>query len=177
MPDGAFRPYLKQQLINNGFKVETPAFPNTNFPKMEEWIPFMQTVITSPLDATILVGHSLGATAVLRFLETLPDNKKLRKAVFVAGAYDVVSNLNKSEQEIAKPWFDKPYNLTKITDSVSEITAFFSDNDKYIPLDTAEKMKTNLGAKVIIEHDMGHYNEETGITETPTILREILETK
>ena len=51
----------------------------------------------------------------------------------------------------------------------------FSDNDPYIPLSDAEIFKDNLNAKIIIEHNKGHFDPSSNIKEVPSALKSLLE--
>ena len=53
--------------------------------------------------------------------------------------------------------------------------AIFSDNDPYVPLDNQEEFKGMLNAKIIIEHEKGHFSGSTGTIELPVVLEAILE--
>jgi uncharacterized protein len=65
--------------------VIVPAMPNTDNPIFSEWLESMQEIIKKPDENTYLVGHSLGAIAILKFLELLPPEQKIGGAMFVAG--------------------------------------------------------------------------------------------
>ena len=48
-------------------------------------------------------------------------------------------------------------------------------NDPFVPIIDAEIFKNKLGAKIIIEHNQGHFSGSDGITELPSALGSILE--
>lgn len=172
-PDKGFRPWLKAELEKNGYKVEVPAMPDADHPKIENWIPFLMQTIRNPDAKTVLIGHSLGATAALMYLQKLPEGVKMNKAILVAGSFTAIRELTPEKKILAEPWLKATWDYEKIRNSVKTITAFYSDDDPWVPIENSEIPK-RLGAKIIIEHGMKHYNEDAGIKEVPEVLKEIL---
>lgn len=173
-PDGAFRPWLARKLRAHGYEVEIPALPDTEHPKIEKWVPFLSSLITSPDEDTIIIGHSLGCQAVLRFLETLPEGTHVGRTILVASPFNSISGLEREEEVIARPWVTTPLDFEKVKRAGGRITAFFSDNDPWIPLDNEKSMREKLSAKTIIQHKKRHYGEVDGLAEVPAVLEEIL---
>ena len=104
------------------------------------------------------------------------DNKKIGGAVFVAGFFKLTNLETEKEKEIAKPWLKTPIDLDKVKKATNNITAIFSDNDSFVPLEFNKKIfEEKLNAKIIIEQNKGHFDEESGIFEIPVVLNEILE--
>lgn len=173
-PDGGFRPWLKEKLESNGYQVEALTMPDSGTPIIEKWIPCLLKNIPSPDENTLLVGHSLGALALLMFLEKLPESSRVGKVILVAGAISSVTNMSLEEQIIARPWFATPIDYEKIRRAAKSFIAFFSDNDQWVPPENEKMAHEKLNAKTIIEHNMGHYNEDAGVKEVPAVLKEIL---
>lgn len=174
-PDGGFRPWLKKELESHGYLVEALAMPDSDRPVIGKWIPYLTANISSPDENTVLVGHSLGAPALLMYLEKLPETARVGKVILVAGAFRKITGHDTPEQqELARPWLESPINYGKIRLSATSIIAFFSDNDPWVPLKENSEVAEKLHAKVIVEHNMAHYNEDAGIKEVPSILKEIL---
>lgn len=174
-PDSGFRPWLKKQLEKEGYEVVVPALPDTGKPLIEKWVPCLQSVIRDPDENTVLVGHSLGGPAVLRYLETLPDGVHVGKTVLVAPVVDAIMGLSPEETAFSKPWFETPIDVEKVRRSAGKMIGFFSDDDHWVPIESGKIFKERYGATTIIEHHMGHYSEESGVSEVPTILKAILE--
>lgn len=173
-PEEGFRPWLKKELESRGYIVESLAMPKSDTPRIENWIPFLLEKIPSPDENTVLVGHSLGAPALFMYLEKLPKNIHVGKVVLIAGSFKQINDLSPQDKIIAKPWLETQLDYKKIDHAAKSIIAFFSDNDPWVPLKENSKIFKKLHAKIIIEHNMGHYNEDAGIKEVPEILKEIL---
>ena len=61
--------WLKKKSKENEIKVISFNMPNTNKPKIEEWVGFLEKNIKEIDKETYFIGHSVGCQAVLRFLE------------------------------------------------------------------------------------------------------------
>lgn len=166
--------WLKKELEQKGFEVFVPEMPNTDKPKIEEWVPFLTDLVGKPDENTYFIGHSIGCQTIMRYLEKL-DNIKAGGIVFVAGWFNLINLETDEEKEIASSWLKTPINLEKIKNNSKKIIAIFSDNDPVVPLSDSDIFKKELGAKIITEHNKGHLDANSGITELPIVLEKILE--
>lgn len=173
-------PWLKKELEKNGFEVFVPAMPNTDEPKIEEWVNFLANLVGEPDEETYFVGHSMGCQAILRYLEKLV-NKKVGGAILVAGFLNLSEYSfteeplhEKESRNIAKPWLETPINLKKTREATNNFIAIFSDNDPYVPIEDKDIFKEKLGAEIIIEHNKGHFSGSDGITELPSAFDSLL---
>lgn len=157
---GNWFPWLKTELEKKGYHVWVPDLPNSNNPVKKDWL---ETILSNSDwkfgKDSIIIGHSSGATLILRILERLPENIKIDKAILVACPVD--------KGKIEKYWIYKedvtkdPFNWGKIKKSCNEFVFIASDNDPY---DCGERhakvMHQNLGGKLIIKNGQGHFNLE-----------------
>lgn len=173
VPEGGYRPWLKRELEQRGFIVKTPVLPNSVKPQVFEWLSYLQELITEPYEDVILVGHSLGGQLTLRFLENLPEGAKIGKVLLVAPVIDQIMGLKEEEEKIAKSWL-RPIDYGKVKKSTNKIVAMFSDDDPWIPLSSEQVAREQFGAETIIEHGMGHYADDEGLLEAPSILAALL---
>lgn len=173
-PQDDWFPWLKKELEQKGFEVFVPEMPNTEEPKIEEWVPFLSDLVGKPDENTYFIGHSIGCQTIMRYLEKL-DNVKVGGVVFVAGWFNLINLESKEEEEIARPWIEIPINLKKAKNNSQKIVAVFSDNDPVVPLSDNEIFKKELSAEIIIEHNKSHFNKSDGIIEIPIVLEKILE--
>ncbi|MCX6987920.1 MAG: alpha/beta hydrolase, partial [Chlamydiae bacterium] len=67
-PTDNWLPYLKRELEKIGIKVEAPQFPDTELARSSYWLPFLEKLKAD--ENTIIVGHSSGAIAAMRYAET-----------------------------------------------------------------------------------------------------------
>lgn len=173
-PDSDWYSWLKKELVIRGFNVVTPKMPNTSEPKIEEWVSHLKKIVGVPDENTYFIGHSIGCQAIMRYLETLPKGTKIAGVIFVAGWFALKNLEDEDVEEIARPWLTTPINFSRIKDMTSNTTVFLSTNDYYNCVKENESsFKNNLGAKVIILKDRGHFTADDGITELLELLEEI----
>lgn len=163
--------WLKQNMKDRGIEVIGFNMPNTDAPKIEEWIGFMKENIPSEDidEETYFIGHSVGCQAILRFLETFDEGIKVAGAIFVAPWMELDKNTIEEEGEevieIAKPWEETPIDFEKIKKHSERFLAIFSDDDPYVPLKEVDKFKNNLNAETIVKNNEEHFNQTESIKE------------
>lgn len=159
-PQSDFFPWLRQELERMNYEVVIPAMPDTDNPRIEKWVPHLTQVIGEIKEDDILIGHSIGCQTILRFLESLPEDKRVGKAILVAGFGSYLKGLTRDEKLITQPWIDAPLDLGKVRTKANSFVAIFSDNDPFVPLEENSKLfQEKLGAKILIEHNKGHFNQ------------------
>ena len=167
-PEEGWRPWLKEKLEAENFKVFVPAMPDINHPQMSAWVGHLAKIVGTPDEDCYLIGHSLGCITILRYLETLNNYQKVGGAVLVAG---FTSNLGYEE---LGSFFTSPIDWEKIKPHCSKFVAIHSDNDPYVSLHYGNFFKEKLGAEVIIEHDKKHFSGDDGIMDLPSALDAVL---
>lgn len=158
-PNESFFPWLKKELESRNFIVYALTMPNTEEPDIMEWAKYLSLSVTSSSEDTILVGHSLGGLAIFHYLNLIMDEDKIHKAIVVAPVVNEITNLNENERKIADKFFEPQLDSEKVKKSTKSIIGFFSDNDKLIPLRSADVLREKFNAKIIIEHNKGHYGK------------------
>jgi predicted alpha/beta hydrolase family esterase len=176
-PEENWFPWLKRELEARNFEVIVPQLPKSEEPRINNWIPFLERIIVNPDIHTYFVGHSMGCQVIARFLERLPDNISIGGAIFVAGFFKRLTNLENDDvtNSVAKEWLASPLDLKKVKTHLKNSVAIFSDNDPYVPLDNQEEFINYLESKIVVEHNKGHFNSGAGITELPVVLEAVLE--
>ncbi|MFA5952981.1 MAG: alpha/beta fold hydrolase [Candidatus Pacearchaeota archaeon] len=151
--------WLKKELPKKGFEVVSFNMPNSDEPKIEEWVGYLEKNISLDdiNENTYFVGHSIGCQTIIRLLEKLHKHKKIAGCVFVAGWFDLI-NLEPEEMEIAHPWINNKIDFERALDHCNNFLAIFSDNDPFVHLDEVKKFKNDLNAKTIIKHHEEHFN-------------------
>ena len=173
-PEEGWLPWIKNELEKKGFFVEIPTMPNTDEPTIKEWVPHLQNSVGKSDKNTYFIGHSIGCQTIMRYFETLTDGEHTGGAIFVAGWFHLI-NQTDEEKEIAKPWLETPIYFEKIKKHAESFKAIFSDNDPFVPIEDAALFEKNLSAKIIVEHDKGHFSGSDEIKELPSALTAILE--
>lgn len=166
-------PWAKEELTKRGFEVRIPEMPETDNPKIAAWVNYLAKEIGEPDENTILIGHSIGCQTVLRYLQTIPDDKKLEKVILIAGWVSLtpIATREPEDQKIVKPWYETPVDYEKIRKSAGKFIAVFSDDDPMVPYEeNAKTYREKLGAEIILKHGMGHFSQDEGFKEIPFLL-------
>jgi len=161
-PEQAWFPWLKRELERKGFEVSVPGMPNTEEPLIENWVAHLSHIVGEADEETFFIGHSIGCQAIMRYLQQL--NQKVGGAVFVAG-WLRLSNLEDREAEVtAKPWLTEPINFEKVKENINKLAVLLSDNDPYDQVEENTKLfEEKLRAKVLIEHNKGHFGTDISL--------------
>lgn len=162
-------PWLKNELEKRGHSVIAPDMPDTDRPVIEVWVEKLKEILHAPDQNTILIGHSIGCQAIMRYLAG-DDNFHVGKIIFVSPWLDL-KNLEEGEQPIADPWVKSLIDFGKVKKACgNNIFAIFSDNDPVVPAGNELSFKNLLGATTKICHNKGHFNGENGVNEIPEVL-------
>lgn len=172
-PQNCWFPWLKNQLEARGFLVKIPAMPNPAVPEIKSWVAHLNSIVGKADENTYFIGHSIGCQTILRYIEQIPK-KTIGGIVCVAGFFKLLHLQTDEEKEIAKPWLETPVNFNKIKERANKIIAIFSDDDPDVDLENKELFEKHLGAKTIIEHKKGHFSDDAGVKELPSVLEAIL---
>ena len=172
-PNYCWYPYAKKELESMGFEVKVPEFPDAENPRQGAWVPYLTEQIGKPDKKLFLIGHSVGCITILRYLENLGESEKIGGVVMVAGFTD-----NLKYEELSN-YFENPIDFEKIkSKSQNGFVAIHSDNDPFVDLKHADIFKKELGAEIIIKHNMGHFSgkieNEKSCVELPEVVESII---
>lgn len=157
---GSWFPWLKGELEKRGNKVWSPDLPKSDEPNQEEWLRF----IFSNKDwyfneDSVFIGHSAGATLILRILERLTDAIQINKAILVAGVVELGTKPELFQYK--RSLVENPFNWEKIKKSARKFYFICSDNDPYqCGEDQGKTMQKNLGGELIVKPGEAHFNLE-----------------
>ncbi|MBI2559125.1 serine hydrolase family protein [Candidatus Woesearchaeota archaeon] len=167
-PEANWFPWLKKELENKGFEVIVPKFPTPLDQSLESWMRTIAKYEGRINKETVLIGHSLGATFILNYLEN--TGKKINAACLIAPFHKL---LGSPYDKLNKTFIDKQFDWEKIKSSCSKFFIFASDNDKYIPFDITKELIKKLNAKFSLVPNGGHLNKESGYDKLPILLETI----
>jgi len=177
-PAEAWLPWMKAELERRNYTVALPAMPAPDCPIISEWIAFIAQLVGEPDENTVMVGHSMGCQAVIRYLETLGTaGKAVGRTVLVAGGFP--PNLSPAEAErrihgntALLPWFTTSVDPRKVKSAAGKCTVILSADDPYLDVaQTVALFRTNLDPEIIIENGQGHFNEDDKVVELPAALK------
>ena len=148
--------------------------PNPAEPIIKSWVSFLSKTVGDVDKETFFVGHSIGCQAIMRYFETLPDNKRVGGVVFVAGWFTLSDLETDEDRRVARPWVETPVNFQKVKSIGRNFTYIFSDNDPVVPTSNRDIFREKLDSKILVEHNKGHIGGADGITELLSVLGAIL---
>lgn len=167
-PDEGWRPWLGKALVKHGIEFINPQMPNTQYPQLSEWLPFLRNIIGRPDTETLLIGHSLGGIMILRYLESLQNDEEVGGVVLVAGFTDDLGIPELSN------FFATSIDWSKIKTHVEKVVSIESDNDPYNLAKYNDEFKKHLNSETMLLHDRSHFSGDDGITEFPEALHALL---
>ena len=143
--------YVKSELEKLGLDVIAENMPDPILARKEIWIPFIKDKLSSDEDS-ILIGHSSGATAILKYLE----ENKCKLAILVGTYHSHLDN----ELEKKSGYFDELWKWDQIKNNAEKIIIFASQDDPHIPISEPRLIKEKTNAEYHEYKNEGHFNEE-----------------
>ena len=170
-PEKNWFPWLKAELEKQGITTIVPAMPNSAKPELKPWLATLKEAVGDLDDSTALVGHSIGGTTVMRFLESTNSGQHARGVVLVAAA---AQPLPVEELKVLDHFFEQPFGFAKIKDGANRVIAIYSTNDHRVPIISGHIVKKELADDYIEIPEGGHLNERSGYNQFPLVLEKIL---
>lgn len=168
-PSGNWFPWLRDILIEKGWDVSVPTLPTPDNQTIDGWITTLKNQKVALDDVDIIIGHSLGATFILRLLGLGLINPQ--KTILVSG---LIGEINNAEyDQLNAPFINSPYGWSDIRRASQNFVLLHGDNDPYVPLKQAEEIAKNLNIPLYAIKDGGHLNAEAGYREFPEILEHL----
>lgn len=140
-------PYVERDLTALGFDVVNRTFPDNVRARASIWLPFLETLGAD--QDTVVVGHSSGAVAALRYAET----RRLRGSVLVGVCHSDLGDAG----ERASGYYREPWQWEAIRRNQEWIGIFQSTDDPVIPVGEARVVAAALECPYFEYADRGHF--------------------
>lgn len=154
-------PYVKTELEKLGLEIIAENMPDAKLARKEIWIPFIKEKLAREKNS-ILIGHSSGAVAILKFLE----ENKCKIAILVG----VCHSDQDDELEKKSGYFNEPWKWDNIKRNAKKIFIFASQDDPYISILEPRLIKEKLNAEYHEYKDEGHFGADTNKKNFPEIV-------
>lgn len=165
-PEGNWFPWMQSTLSLN-WDVTVPNLPTPDDQNLESWIAAYQA--QAPQDAHLIIGHSLGATFILKLMD-----RGLIDPAHVILISIVIDNINIAEyDELNKSFIENDIDYKNMKQRATQFTIIHGDDDPYVPLDQPQHVAKELGVTLHLIEKGGHLNSESGYTEFPDLLKYI----
>ena len=151
-----------------------PVLPDTNYPRINDWVAELGRQIGTPDAETFLVGHSMGCQAIIRYLGTINVcvGGILLIAAFVSIREGAITDDN--DKEMMAKWTDTPIDWQNAKAKSGPSVVVLSDNDPYIDVGNAAIFTERLGARTMVIPKAGHFTKRDGYAELHLALNELL---
>jgi hypothetical protein len=144
---------MQDELTASGLfsEVLLEVMPDPFTAKESIWIPHLRDVLRAD-HRTVMIGHSSGAEATMRFLET----NKLFGAVLVSACHTDLGD----EHERASGYYSRPWLWETIKGNVDPafgILQYHSTDDPLVPYAEGEHVALSLGSEFTTKEDASHF--------------------
>jgi serine hydrolase len=162
-PRDSWFPYLQRELEKIGITVIAEDFPDNDLARSGYWLPFIKKLGAD--ENTILIGHSSGAVAAMRFAE----NNKILGSVLVSACYTDLGD----DKEKKSGYYDNSWIWEKIQENQKWIIQYASTDDPWIPIEEARFIHKKLKSEYFEYPDQGHFGYPIEKETFPEIISEI----
>lgn len=165
-PSQKWYPWLAREMAGLGMAFHAPKLPHADEPFMEEWEACLDRL--HPDESTILIGHSRGGMAVLRWLEDQPPELTVKRVILVAtNAGSLKSRVILSESNHGF-YTKNGYNFTKIRQHCADFRVMHSKDDAWVPYTQGQENAAGLHAQLMTFENKGHFG--MGVDGIPELL-------
>ena len=154
-------PSVERELTALGIDVINETFPDNFKARTEYWLPHLESLGAD--EGTILIGHSSGALAAMRYAET----HRLLGSVLVGVCHTDLGD----SFEAASGYYRAPWQWDRIRDQQRWIAIFNSTDDPHIPIAEARFVAAQLRCSYFEFTDRGHFVDRPGFPEVVDYVR------
>lgn len=158
-------PSVARELAALGLEVVNRTFPDNVKARANYWLPFLEELGAG--EDTILIGHSSGAVAAMRYAET----HRLRGSVLVGVCHTDLGDAG----ERASGYFSAPWQWDRIRANQQWVGVFSSSDDPHIPVAEPRFVAAQLGCRHVEFTNRGHFVDTRHFPEVVQFVRRRLE--
>jgi len=162
-PKKGFFPWLKDELHKLGHEVIIPELPDPENPDPEEWTKIALEAMPYVDKDTLIIGHSLGATIALRFLEAAEATSPPKGTLLISPPWHI-------KAEMFRGFFFNELDFDVLAWKSKMFVIVHAKDDKVIPEDHAVKYANVLHGTLVNLSKGGHFQGE----KYPDILKLVL---
>lgn len=147
-----WKPWIAEQMPEAD--VLLPTFPNGHNAVYEEWKIYFEKLLPFLKNDVQLVGHSLGAMFLAKYLNDYTLERKVRRLVLIAGVYDDDTTGDNGSFLVG--------SAINVPKSAEEVHLFHSEDDPVVPFSELAKFQADMpDAKAHVFSDRAHFNDAT----------------
>jgi len=160
-PNDNWFPYLKTELEKLNLHVIARQFPDAVMARAAYWLPFLKDELHADKH-TIIIGHSSGALAAMRFAE----HNKLLGSILIGAMHTDLG----IESEHLSGYYDAPWNWQAIKNNQQWIVQFASTDDPWIPIAEPRFIHAKLNSEYHEFTNQGHFGGDYYKKEFPELV-------
>ncbi len=162
--DDIWLPWLERELTTLGLDVINQTFPDNVRARARFWLPFLESLGAD--ENTILIGHSSGAVAAMRYAE----RHRLLGSILVGVCHTDLGDSG----EAASGYYADPWRWEDIRAHQQWIAIYNSTDDPHIPIAEPRFVAAQLRCSYFEFTDRGHFVDSRTFPEVPRFIREKL---
>ncbi|KAJ7373120.1 Putative hydrolase rbbp9 [Desmophyllum pertusum] len=140
--------WLRKKLTEKDVDCALKNMPDPVIAREAKWIPFMEEQLHCDSN-TVIVGHSSGAEAALRYAE----NHSVHGLVLVSAC---VTDLGEANEK-ASGYYNRPWEWEQIRQNTQWIIQFGSTDDPFVPFSEQKQVAEGTAAEFHQFSDKGHF--------------------
>jgi predicted alpha/beta hydrolase family esterase len=145
----AWFPWMERECAALGLEVINQTFPDNVKARARVWLPHLEALGAD--EHTILIGHSSGAVAAMRYAET----HRLRGSILVGVCHTDLGDSGEAESG----YYSAPWQWERIRENQEWIAIYHSIDDPLIPVAEARFVAKQLKCSYFELNDRGHFAE------------------
>ena len=154
-------PWVEHELRALGLDVINHTFPDNIKARAQFWLPHLERLDAD--ENTILIGHSSGAVAAMRYAET----HRLLGSILVGVCHTDLGD----SFEAASGYYEAKWQWQQIRDNQEWIAIYGSTDDPHIPIEEPRFVATQLRCSYFEFTDRGHFVDSRQFPEIVELVR------
>jgi len=154
-------PWVERELSALGLEVINQTFPDHIRARASAWLPHLESLGAD--ERTILIGHSSGAVAAMRYAETY----RLAGSILVGVCHTDLGDAF----ERASGYYAEPWRWQRIRDHQPWIAIYSSTDDPLIPIAEPRFVAAQLRCSYFEFDDRGHFTDRRQFPELVNLVR------
>lgn len=156
--------YLEREL-GSAFQVIAPNMPDPEDPQYPAWKEKLTEELVHLEDGAVLVGHSIGGAALLKFLSEEELGKSFEKVITIAAPFWGID----AEWELES--FTLPEDFVSRASLLPDAVLFHSIGDEIVPFKHLEKYMENLPGATVRQLPGNDHAFQDGLPEAAEEIR------
>jgi predicted alpha/beta hydrolase family esterase len=169
-PTQKWYPWFMQELGDKGVLTSCPPLPKAADPILDEWLAVIDDF--DPGESSVLVGHSRGGVALLRWLERAQLHLRVKKVILIATNSGHASHMDMPAESNYGFYTKNGFDFGTIKSHCDSFVVFHSVDDPWVSFKWGQENAEGLNAELVEFDDLKHFGR--GVSEIPGLIEEVL---